>query len=89
MAIEKTIETSSGIVCERAYGKITGVGGSKEKAIIELKFYKDINASIDKDPLSQNNYEFVPETSDDASNWIKQAYEHLKTLNEYLDAIDC
>lgn len=34
------------------------------------------------------NYAFVPSVADDAANFIKQAYEHLKTLDEFAGAVD-
>jgi VCBS repeat-containing protein len=34
-------------------------------------------------------YSFGPSVEDDAGNFIKQAYLHLKTLPEFAGAIDC
>ena len=37
--------------------------------------------------LQTESYTFAPKL--DGENFIKQAYEHLKTLEEFKDAIDC
>jgi hypothetical protein len=34
-------------------------------------------------------YTFEPSVDDGAPNFIAQAYEHLKTLPEFSDAVDC
>jgi hypothetical protein len=89
MAISQTIELSNGLIVENAYGKIETVGGGKMGAVIELKFYKDFVASTSKVAVRQDYINFVPNTDEKASNFIKQGYEYLKTLDDYADAIDC
>lgn len=34
-------------------------------------------------------FQFCPSVDNDAPNFIKQAYEYLKTLPEFADAVDC
>jgi hypothetical protein len=62
------------------YIKVEGVSASKEIA--------SASVSLTKDALSiARAYEFVPTM--DGGNFIAQAYEHLKTLPEFADAVDC
>ena len=39
--------------------------------------------------LEQKIYNFIPSVEDTSSNFIKQGYEYLKTLDEYADLVDC
>jgi hypothetical protein len=62
------------------YIKVVNIAGNKEALVFDVIFYKDKEALINK------VFNFVPNLD---SNFIKQAYEYLKTLPEYADAIDC
>jgi len=87
MALTKQIETSQGILLENAYIKIIEQSGNKENINIRVGIFKDMDASRNgKEFLEQKLYNFVP-TLDE--NFIKQGYEYLKTLDEYVDATDC
>jgi hypothetical protein len=37
----------------------------------------------------EKSYSFTPSVAGDAANFIAQAYEHLKTLDEYAGAVNC
>jgi hypothetical protein len=86
MAIQKSIEFTT------QYGKITvpncyicinSVEINKTEATAAIIFYRDnkINA------LQEQSHPFAYDL--EGSNPIKQAYEHLKTLPEFTDAVDC
>lgn len=65
-----------------AYCKITNISADKQSGRIIVECKGD-NQSIKKQygvPLS---------VEDNAPNFIKQAYMHLKTLPEWADATDC
>ena len=62
------------------YIKVNQVNASKENAIAEVMFKFENSNKI-------KNYSFVP--SMNGENFIKQTYEHLKTLPEFASAIDC
>lgn len=65
-----------------AYCKIVAISGNKENGKVIIECSSD-NSSITK----QENVPFSVE--ENAPNFIKQAYLHLKTLPEWADAIDC
>lgn len=74
------IETADGkIILEDAYIKVITVNGSKETVTANVSI-----KSEEKELLV--SYDFSP--SMEGSNFIKQAYEYLKTLPEFSDAQD-
>jgi hypothetical protein len=87
MALQKniTLKTNFGtnIVFPAAYIKVRSVNMSKELAQANVDFYSELNGKI----VNMKQYEFV--ASLDGNNPIKQAYEHLKTLPEFANAVDC
>ena len=75
---------------QNAYVRISTVQASKESALASVIVYasepsNDVPAQI----IDEASYGFTPSVSDGSANFIKQAYEHLKTLPEFSDAIDC
>ena len=60
--------------------KVEYVNASKLRATCFVSFS---NASVQY----EKTFEFVPDL--DGPNFVKQAYEHLKTLPEFADAVDC
>lgn len=89
MALEKLINFK-GFVVEKSYIRIDTIRGYKGDLQIS------VNSYVSKDSfqngqgyLEQEFYNFMPDITDTASNFIKQGYEHLKTLEKYADAIDC
>ena len=86
MALEKNyILTLAGkqISFANAYIKVDQQEGTKEK----VRFA--VNATTEKDGeiIERKVYEFAPNLQ--GGNFIKQAYEHLKTLPEFEGANDC
>ena len=63
-----------------AYIKVEAVEATKQSAKATVT-YKDGDKFITK------NFSFAPSLEE--SNFIKQAYEHLKTLPEFAGAVDC
>ena len=61
--------------------KIDSIIGNKNKIDFRVLFMKQDTI------LQTESYTFAPKL--DGENFIKQAYEHLKTLEEFKDAIDC
>jgi hypothetical protein len=62
------------------YIKVERVSGSKESATAEVSFKAEGFSGA-------KSYPFEPTM--DGSNFISQAYAHLKTLPEFADAEDC
>ena len=87
MAIKKQITLKTNfnddVVFDNAYIKVASITGSKNLLSACVEFYKSQNNVL----LQTANYGFVPNL--DGNNFIKQAYDHLKTLPEFDGAIDC
>lgn len=87
MAIKKTINLidNFGINVEfqDAYIKIERVDANK----ISGMAYVVICHGVSKKELKRDIQEFNVNLG--GSNFIRQAYEHIKTLPDYIDGIDC
>jgi hypothetical protein len=86
MALKKTIPfefAGKQITFQDAYIKVTIAGGSKDRVTASVSFFDQANGNVFK----QDVVEFTP--SMEGGNFIKQAYEHLKTLEEFAGAVDC
>lgn len=82
MAFKKNFEYK-GVQVTNGYLKIVNITGDKNRVVAILAFSVDAN----NDALYTEQFDFVP--SMDSGNFIKQAYEYIKTLNGYQDAVDC
>lgn len=65
-----------------AYIKVTSVQGDKSKMTANVNFKGDTQ-SFNK------QYEIPVSVESGSSNFIAQAYNHLKTLPEFSNAVDC
>jgi hypothetical protein len=88
MALTKDLtETKAGytgtLVASDVYFKVTLVHGTKEEMAYEVT-----GTSEDGETMFVKTFSFVPSVSDDADNFIKQAYEHAKTLADFTGAVD-
>jgi hypothetical protein len=88
MALKKSIiETREGfsgqLTASDAYWRVFNVAGNKEKVTATVGAYVTKNGQI----LTTRQYDFVPNM--DGSNFIKQAYDHLKLQPNFDGATDC
>lgn len=87
MAIQKNIalEDNFGkqIDFPSAYIKVEAVSSTKTSATASVRFYEVKEGQL----LTEKGFVFNPNLEGD--NFIAQAYEHLKTLTEFADAVDC
>ena len=89
MALSKTIQFKpSGFVDDitvsSAYHRVTTLSGNKHG----INFKIDVLQTTESiEPLYTKQYSFAPQM--DGGNFIKQAYDHLKTLPEFAGAVDC
>ena len=84
----ETVATEFGVVSSKdvtvnlynAYIKVESVFGDKTNvtATVSTKIGENVKTKF---------YQFKPNL--DGGNFIKQSYEHLKTLSEFADAVDC
>lgn len=80
---EKQVKGFGDVILNNGYCKITNIIGSKEQIKFTLTVINKKSNIIFKESI----YKFVPNM--DGGNFIKQAYEHLKTLPEFVGATDC
>jgi hypothetical protein len=89
MALQKTITLTNGLTATNAYVRIDTISGYKGELNISVNSYASQDAFVGgKGYLEQKLYNFIPSVADGSTNFIKQGYEYLKTLDEYKDATD-
>lgn len=79
-----TIVTSTSEVSS-AYIKITRIFGNKSYIGLEVTIYQSDKTTA----VTQKTYAFPPSVAELSTNFIKQGYEYLKTLDDFKDATDC
>jgi hypothetical protein len=82
MAIKNNV-IYKGIPINNAYIRIWRYEGDKEK----MHFEAGVHASKDAEMITSQGYRISLNL--DGANPIKQAYEYLKSLPEFSDAVDC
>jgi len=91
MALTKTLTLDSGVSVSGAYIRIDSVTGSKDS--LNLTVYEYASQALFEAGNSYlepaKTYSFTPSVEDTATNFIKQGYVYLKTLDAYSDATDC
>lgn len=88
MALSKKINVKTNIginVDVLAYIKIKKVEVVKSTAMVFIDFKKDQHDTDEPFKVAFLNFEYDMEKA----NPIRQAYEHMKTLDEYAGAEDC
>jgi len=68
-----------------SYCKVHSISGNKNSLTVNVKFYPDELQNICIDTKS---YTFSPSVNDGSDNFVKQAYEYIKTLPEFTGATD-
>lgn len=68
---------------DNAYVKIINFVGSKELVELKIGIYDKKDGAL----ISTDHFEFTPDLSIDAKNFLTQGYEQLKA-NKYPDAVD-
>jgi len=97
MAISKTITLENGLVAQNAYIRIDTVAGYKGHIDAVAYGYLSREAFTGEEPytkpqsyvLGPFNFSFAPNLSDTAPGIFKQAYDALKLLPEFSEAVDC
>jgi hypothetical protein len=87
MALKKTEIVPSNIVGDvqvSCYIKVTMVSADKTNVVSDVLFRKD---TAEGAIIKSVRHSFAPNMQ--GENFIKQAYEHLKTLPEFANAVDC
>lgn len=88
MALQKTVTLTDNfdedVQITDCYIKIGEIKGGKSLLIA----YADYHKTSSSGSILRKKFSFVPSVADGSDNFIKQAYEHLKALSEFSDAID-
>lgn len=87
MALSKTITTQvygQPVVVPNTYIKVTSVSATKDTANACVSTYTADKSTV----ISQAQYTFTPSVAEGSANFIKQAYEYLKTLPDFAGATD-
>ncbi|OMF98180.1 hypothetical protein [Paenibacillus sp. FSL R7-0337] len=89
MALVMAITTEHGIELPEAYARIDEQSGNKVEVTMRLRFYASkASAQEGKAWIEEKVISYTPSVDDGADNFIKQGYEYLKTLVEYVAAVD-
>jgi hypothetical protein len=87
MALSQTVQLTDNfderITFQNAYIKVIHVSSTKEMGIITYKLFKGQSEKELVEKVIQFSIDL------DGPNPIKQAYQFLKTLPEFSDAVDC
>lgn len=75
----------TGKLVENSYIRVCNISGNKYL----INFIVEFKENIINDLIYLKEYEFVPSVLENASDFIAQAYDYLKTLEEYKNAVDC
>lgn len=86
MALSKDISLENNFgetsVFQNAYFAVHSVQATKENALVSVCVHSESKDRL----LTEKFYDFTPDM--DGPNFIKQAYLHLKTLPEFVGAVD-
>lgn len=82
-----------GTTIYNAYWRINtknGLVGGKDSMNYVIEAFKDANAAHAENPqaIYRETYSFVPDITDGADNFIKQAYLHAKSLPYFTGSVD-
>lgn len=79
----------AGIEIPNAYARFEGINGDKNNLDMQMVFYANQQACLDGSaPFNRVQFSFMPDMSDGAPNYHKQAYEIAKTKPEFDGATD-
>ena len=67
------------------YCKVTQIVGDKNQINFKVLIMNEDKNLVYK----EETFGFTPSVDEDAKNFIAQAYEHLKTLNQFASSVDC
>ena len=82
MALVKNIELENGIKVDEAYIRVESPSITKGKIIFTARKYVSTDKPFFAEEVIECKYDI------EGNNPFKQAYEHLKTLDEFKDAKD-
>ncbi|MCM3110690.1 hypothetical protein [Lederbergia lenta] len=89
MGLLKDIRTDSGILVRDAYFRVDTISCNKDICNISLLSYINRNAFLQgKSFVTTESHTFSPDLTAGAPNLFQQAYDYLKTIEDFEDAED-
>ncbi|WP_144597473.1 MULTISPECIES: hypothetical protein [Bacillus] len=80
---------NNGLSLNNVYARVDSIFGSKLGVDFSVNYYVSREAFLSGKPyLQQEMYKFVPSIAIGSENIFKQAYMHMKTLEEFKNALD-
>jgi hypothetical protein len=67
------------------YIRVSEVRAAKTQAVAEVDILKADKSRV----IEKRDYIFQPDLSESSANMWKQAYDHLKTVQEFTGSVDC
>jgi hypothetical protein len=85
LSISQTVTTNLGtqVTLPAIYIRVENISGSKDHLQVNINYFTEQNGVVFK----SNEVYFKPDLAGD--NFIAQAYQFLKTTEEFKDAVDC
>ena len=84
MALQKDFNFR-GLLIKNSYIKILKIEGDKNYLSLQIGIFANKN---ENDYIESKMYYFRPSIEDSASNFYKQGYEYLKSLEDFKGSID-
>jgi hypothetical protein len=84
MALKKTVQLPTGITVENAYHRVLNI-----RIIDKNRFRFSVTSHVDAEKDAFTNQEFDAQYDLNGDNPFKQAYQHIKKMSEFADAVDC
>ncbi len=72
------------VITKDAYWRVMDIAGNKNELLVKMEIRESANAPA---AIGLFPFSFVP--SNEGGNYTLQAYEHLRTLPQFVGAIDC
>lgn len=79
----------NGLFSPMVFIQVEYISGNAEAMTADVRFYVSEEAANDGLPfIEQKAYNFIPDLSEGSSNYHTQAYNYLKNLDEFVNAVD-
>ncbi|OVE34799.1 hypothetical protein CCZ20_24420 [Priestia aryabhattai] len=89
LGIQHTLELSNGLVVNNAFSRVEEISGTPQWLTFTLKSYVSREmADSQREPLIQEVFGFAPDLNEGQPNFFQQAYNQLKTMEAYQDAVE-
>jgi hypothetical protein len=89
MALQKTVDVKNNFgettQLTDCYIKVIRIIGDKDSLSVTVGFFKDSSQQVE---YFNKVYGFQPNVDETSTNFIKQAYEHLKQLSDFAGSSD-